>query len=111
MPSKATPNASMFERVALAIVSSEPAGWKMPTSRAGSPDSTPNGTMSSISKSTLSPILTLWRRPSSWTSIGARSTPRFSPISGASAGHRPAELAAEHAAELLGLLVGGGRRR
>ena len=41
----------MLERVALAIVSSEPAGWKMPVRRAGSPDSIPNGTMSSISKS------------------------------------------------------------
>ena len=33
------PNALMLERVARAMVSSEPTGWKMPVSRAGSPDS------------------------------------------------------------------------
>src|SRR4029450_7753092 len=43
----------------------------------------PNGTMSSISKSIASPIRTLWRKPSSTTSIGARSTPSISPTSGA----------------------------
>ena len=36
LPSYSIPNALMRERVALAIVSSEPAGWKMPVSRAGS---------------------------------------------------------------------------
>ena len=32
LPSYSTPNALMFERVALEMVSSEPAGWKMPVS-------------------------------------------------------------------------------
>ena len=46
---------------------------------AGEPDrllvSTPKGTMSSISKSIASATRTLWRRPSSLSSIRARSTP------------------------------------
>src|SRR5689334_13210290 len=54
----------------------------MPVSRAGCPDSTPNGTTSSISKSIASPIFTECLRPFSRTSIGARSTPRGSPIRG-----------------------------
>ena len=39
-------------------VGSELTGWKMPVNLAGSPVSTPNGTMSSTSTSTASPILT-----------------------------------------------------
>src|SRR5919108_1583568 len=54
----------------------------MPVIFAGSPVSTPKGTTSSISKSTASPIRTECLRPSSFTSIGKRSTPRFSPTSG-----------------------------
>jgi hypothetical protein len=103
------PNALMLERVALAIVSSEPTGWKIPVSLAGSPDSTPNGTTSSISKSMASPILTLWVRPSSRTSIDARS-PHAEVLADQRPErlHGPAELAAEHRAERGGLLVGGG---
>jgi hypothetical protein len=89
LPSYSIPKALIRERVALEIVSSEPAGWKIPVRRAGSPDSTPNETTSSISKSIPSPILTLWRSPSSRTSIGARSTPRFSEMSGPSAAIGP----------------------
>ena len=61
----------------------------MPVIRAGSPVSTPNGTTSSTSNPIASPIRTLWRSPSSRTSIGARWTPRFSPISGPSAAIGP----------------------
>jgi hypothetical protein len=50
----------MLERVAVATVSSQPAGRKMPLSRAGSPVSTPNETTSSISKSTAAPMMTVW---------------------------------------------------
>ena len=95
-----------LDRFASAIVRFEPTGWNMPSKRTGCPVSTPNGTMSSTSKSIASPIRTLWRRPSSTTSIGARSTPSTSPTSGASACHRAAHLPAEDRAELLHLLVG-----
>ena len=61
--------------------------------------------MSSISKSIASPMRTLWRRPSSTTSIGARSTPSISPMSGAKPCHRAALLPAEDGRELLHLLV------
>ena len=83
-----------------------PAGWKMPVSCAGSPDSTPNGTMSSISKSTSSPILTrvrqavlahLDRRALDAEVLADQRAERL---------HRAAERAGEHAAELLRLLVG-----
>ena len=103
------PKASILDRVAFATFSSEPAGWKTPVSFAGWPVSTPKGTTSSISKSTASPMRIEWRRPSSLTSIDARSTPRFSAINGPEGLHRAAECPREHGAELLGLLVG--RRR
>src|SRR5947209_972906 len=79
------PKASMFERVARATLSSVPAGCRTPVNLTGSSPSDPNGTTSSISKSTASPIRTAWRSPSSCTSMGARWTPRFSPTSGPSA--------------------------
>ena len=83
----------------------------MPVSRAGSPVSTPNGTTSSISKSTASPILhavaqpvlaDLDRRALDAEVLADQRPERL---------HRPAELPAEHGAELLRLLVGGARRR
>src|SRR5881396_1889732 len=85
LPSYSMPKALICERVALEMLNSEPAGWKTSFNFAGSPDSMPNGTMSSISKSTASPMVMLCFSPSSRTSIEARSTPRFSPMSGPSA--------------------------
>src|SRR6185295_18257963 len=82
LPSYWIPNALIRERFASAIVRSLPAGWNMPENRTGSPVSTPNGTMSSISKSIASPTITPWRSPSSVSSIRARSTPTTSPTSG-----------------------------
>src|SRR6266511_2137083 len=79
------PNALIRVRFASAIVRSDPTGWNMPWKRTGSPVSTPYGTMSSMSKSMVSPMRTLWRSPSSFTSIAARSTPRTSPTRGARA--------------------------
>ena len=108
LPSYSMPKALIRERVALEIVSSEPAGWKIPTRRAGSPDSTPKGTTSSISKSITSPILTLWRqtllanlnhRAHHAEAFRHERREHF---------HRSTELAAEHRAELLGLHVGSG---
>src|SRR4051795_581614 len=59
LPSYSMPKALIRERFASAIVRSEPTGWNMPLKRIGWPDSTPNGTMSSISKSIASPTRTL----------------------------------------------------
>src|SRR5690348_12576175 len=61
------PNALIRVRLASAMVRSEPTGWNMPWKRTGSPVSTPNGTMSSMSKSIVSPTRTLCRSPSSST--------------------------------------------
>ena len=58
LPSYSIPNALICERLASAIVRSDPTGWNMPANRTGSPVSTPNGTMSSISKSIASPTRT-----------------------------------------------------
>jgi hypothetical protein len=49
----------------------------------------PNGTMSSISKSTASPMRTEWRSPSSTTSMAARSAPSISPTRGVRAAIGP----------------------
>ena len=62
-PSYAIPNASTFARVAFAIVSVSPAGWKMFVSFAGSPFSMPNETTSSTSMSTASPIFSAVHQP------------------------------------------------
>ena len=105
------PKALIFERVARETVSSEPAGWKIPVSFAGSPVSTPNGTTSSISKSTSSPIRTECVRPSSLhldrqpldAQVLADQRPQRL--------HRTAERPREDAAELLRLLVGCRPRR
>src|SRR3954469_8969118 len=83
LPSYEIPKALICDRFASAIVRSEPTGWNMPANLTGSPVSTPKGTMSSISKSIASPTRTPWRRPSSVTSIRARSTPSTWPTSGA----------------------------
>src|SRR5690242_19879052 len=50
-PSYRIPKASMLELLASAMVKSDPTGWNIPENRTGSPVSTPNGTMSSITKS------------------------------------------------------------
>jgi len=50
------PKALILDRFASAIVRSEPAGWNIPANFTGSPVSTPNGTMSSTSKSMASPM-------------------------------------------------------
>jgi len=89
LPSYWMPKASIFDRVACAMVSSEPTGWKMPVTLAGSPVSTPKGTTSSISKSTASPMRIEWRRPVLDHRDGARSRPRFSLTSGPSASMGP----------------------
>ena len=82
LPSYSIPKALICDRLASAIVRSDPTGWNMPANRTGSPVSTPKGTMSSISKSIASPTRTPWRRPSSVSSIRARSTPSTSPTNG-----------------------------
>jgi hypothetical protein len=71
----------------------------------GSPVSTPNGTMSSISKSIPSPTRTACRRPSSSISITARSAPSSLADERGQTGHRAAELAAEDPHELVELRV------
>ena len=106
LPSYSMPKALMRERFASAIVRSDPTGWNIPENCTGSPVSTPNGTMSWIWKSIASSTRTLCSSPSSSMSIAARSTPSISPISGASARHRPTQLAAEDLDELVELRVG-----
>ncbi len=100
------PKALIFERFASRRLNSEPAGWNMPVSRTGSPVSTPNGTMSSISKSTSSPI---------WTRVAEAFLGQLDrhPLDAevladerAHGLHRATLRPGEHAAELLHLLVG-----
>ena len=97
----------MRDRFASAMVRSDATGWNIPENRTGSPVSTPNGTMSSISKSIPSPtlhgvsqavVVDLDHR-----ALGAE---QFTDER-CEAGHRAAELAAEDPHELVELSVAG----
>jgi len=98
------PKALILDRVASAIVRSDPTGWNIPENLTGSPVSTPNGTMSSISKSITSPIRTLWCNPSSSTWITALDAQHLADQRG-KPGHRSTQLAAEDLDELVELRV------
>jgi hypothetical protein len=103
-PSYSMPKALILDRVASAIVRSDPTGWNIPENLTGSPVSTPNGTMSSISKSITSPIRTLWCNPSSSTWITALDAQHLADQRG-KPGHRSTQLAAEDLDELVELRV------
>jgi hypothetical protein len=106
-PSYSMPYALIRDRFASAIVRSDPAGWNMPENLTGSPVSTPNGTMSSISKSIMLPMRTLCRRPSSLTSIGGAFNPQHLSDQWAKPGHRPTQLPAKDLYQLVELRIRG----
>jgi hypothetical protein len=105
LPSYSMPNALIRELLASAIVRFDPAGWNMPSNRTGSPVSTPNGTMSSTSKSIASPIRHRVTHAVVGHLDGRALDAKHLADERRERPHRATELPAEDADELLDLLV------
>ena len=97
-------NALIRDRRASAIVKFEPTGWNMPWNRTGSPVSTPNGTMSSISSDHVTDAHRVPQPIIADVDRRTLGTQHFS-HQWSQCRHRATELATEHLHKLVQLLL------